>query len=1837
MPRKLLIGSLVLLLGVPALASDPDYFLVFDMPESQVQVQWGRLPWHGYAGTQADLLSAASFKGDSLRLLAILVEWGDRPGTLPWQAFDTLLFSRDVLPEGSLADYIHEVSYGQVKLTGDVFDWYNAGPTFGKYFPFSSLFEILDPYIDYSLYDGNEDRKADAICFIRSGVGEEDSQDPLDIWSYAAASDQGWGRYDRVQVDAWNTCPELKPLRDPIYPVQFSGETVRSGIRVFVHEVGHNIGLADLYDYDGKLVTSTYNIANDQNDHPLVDWDPMGYYGYGYLSLGGVSANHYCGWNKVRLGYIEPIILEGEYHDLVIYNVETTADSSLYRIPINDSDLEYFLLEYRNPQSAGKFDKFDSDFCSWFYPNLTFGYDVLDRGLLITHIDDSLVDPQEIISLNQGTPLDPHYAVCVEDAGYNPLKDYTYNPEGRLTDSAQWWYPWETRKGALFSSDVPGQSEFGPQTYPSSDSYYGYSGIYVRVDSIVGERMYLYVNTELEWLECCELRGDADHNGQFDLLDLDFIVDYLFRDGSAPICEQEADADDNDQVDILDVDYLIDYLHRGGPAPIDCPLGGIAPMFTSTPVTTATYGVLYSYDANADGDPDPDFSLTLAPPGMTIDPVTGLVEWTPDDVGDFDVTINASNTWGDDYQPYTISVSGIAPSFTTSPPLTGVSGELYVYDADADGYPVPSYSLVTFPAGMTVDPITGLIQWTPPSDGDYDVVLEATNSAGTTPQNFTISVLPAEAPVITSTPILTGTYNQLYTYDVEASGNPAPTFALTTYPTGMTIDPATGLIQWTPGDVGDYDVVVEASNSSGTDPQSFTISVAGIAPTFTSTPITTGTYQQLYSYDADADGYPAATFSLTTFPTGMTIDPASGLIQWTPDDDGDHNVIVEAANAYGTDIQNFTISVAGIAPTFISSPPTTGVVGVLYSYDAETDGYPAATFALTEFPTGMTIDPATGVVQWTPTEEGDVDVTIEASNAYGLDIQNYTISVSGTPEPPVITSTPVTSVTVGQAYAYDVEATGYPAPTFDLITSPSGMNINSTTGLISWTPGSVGDFDVEVEALNVNGADTQSFVVTVSGVAPSFTSTPILTATYGVQYEYDADATGDPTPTYALLDGPAGMTINSGTGVVRWTPADTGDVDVVIEAINAAGSTQQSYTIGVTGVAPAFTSTPVTTATYGQLYSYDANASGYPAATFALTTYPTGMTIDGNTGVIEWTPDATGDADVVVEATNIYGTDYQSFTISVSGVAPSFTSTPVTTGVTGVLYSYDADADGYPTPTYSLTTYPTGMTINSGTGLVEWTPDSEGDYDVEIEATNTYGTAYQNFTISVSAAPAGAVITSTPVTTATIDQPYTYDVEATGNPAPTFDLITSPSAMKINATTGVITWTPGSIGDYDVEVEAANVNGADTQSFILTVVGIPPTFTSTPITTGTYNVLYEYNADATGEPTPTYSLTTYPAGMTINSGTGLVRWTPSDTGNVDVVIEATNSAGTTPQSFTISVTGVAPAFTSTPVTTGTYGQLYSYDAEAGGYPAATYSLTTYPTGMTIDANTGVVEWTPSDIGDYNVVVEATNIYGTDTQPFTISVSGVAPFLADIPDQVQLLSVGFTEDADATGYPAPTYSLTTYPTGMTIDPITGEIAWTPTGVGDFDVVVEATNAYGTDTDDFVLTIVEVPTITSTAVTTGTYGQLYSYDVEADGYPAPTYALTTKPSGMTVDANTGVIEWTPADVGDYDVTVVAINSYGSDTQSFAITVVGIAPSFTSTPITTGSVGVLYTYDADASGYPAPTYALTTYPSGMTIDPVTGEVEFTPGSSGDYDVVIEATNDYGTDYQSYTINVP
>jgi len=96
---------------------------------------------------------------------------------------------------------------------------------------------------------------------------------------------------------------------------------------------------------------------------------------------------------------------------------------------------------------------------------------------------------------------------------------------------------------------------------------------------------------------------------------------------------------------------------------------------------------------------------------------------------------------------------------------------------------------------------------------------------------------------------------------------------------------------------------------------------------------------------------------------------------------------------------------------------------------------------------------------------------------------------------PVIESDPVTTAKEGAAYTYDVEATDPNGDTltYSLTTDLDGMTINSTTGVITWTPAAAGSFDVTVEVSDDSKSDTQSFTITVSETL--LTSIVVLPAT----------------------------------------------------------------------------------------------------------------------------------------------------------------------------------------------------------------------------------------------------------------------------------------------------------------------------------------------------------------------------------------------------------------------------------------------------------------------------------------------------------------------------------------------------------------------------------------------------------------------------------------------------------------------------------------------------------------------------------------------------------------------
>src|SRR5262249_15500841 len=188
-----------------------------------------------------------------------------------------------------------------------------------------------------------------------------------------------------------------------------------------------------------------------------------------------------------------------------------------------------------------------------------------------------------------------------------------------------------------------------------------------------------------------------------------------------------------------------------------------------------------------------------------------------------------------------------------------------------------------------------------------------------------------------------------------------------------------------------------------------------------------------------------------------------------------------------------------------------------------------------------------------------------------------------------------------------------------------------------------------------------------------------------------------------------------------------------------------------------------------------------------------------------------------------------------------------------------------------------------------WTPtlDQVESQNVVVRVLDAQGgSATQSFTITVRAADAPPIITSTPPTRAGVNFPYSYAVraiDAEGDPL-TFTLPTAPAGMTIETSTGAIRWTPAAdqLGSQLVSLQVSDSQGGiATQSYTILVTATPPnqppTITSTAPTLATAGVLYSYDVAATDPEGDAlqFALQTSPAGMTIDPGSGLIRWTPA--------------------------------------------------------------------------------------------------------------------------------------------------------------------------------------------------------------------------------------------------------------------------------------------------------------------------------------------------------------------------
>ncbi len=299
-------------------------------------------------------------------------------------------------------------------------------------------------------------------------------------------------------------------------------------------------------------------------------------------------------------------------------------------------------------------------------------------------------------------------------------------------------------------------------------------------------------------------------------------------------------------------------------------------------------------------------------------------------------------------------------------------------------------------------------------------------------------------PIFISSPVTSVFAGASYSYAAQAiDPEEQPlTYALTSAPIWLNIDPTTGLVfaDVLPSEVGTHAISISATDiAGGVTSQDYVLTVYRFGPTLVSTPLTIATEERPYRYQPvavhDGSALPL-TWELALAAPGMSIDAASGEVQWTPAAGtvGAHTVRVEVVDTAGLrDGQTFTVLVndQSSAPTIESTAPLRVHVDDYYLYQVEAsdpDAGDVLSFSLTEAPVGMSIGQGTGLIQWLPGAPSaglhSVEVTVYDA-ALNTDVQQFVLEVE--PDyvaPSIVLSAAPPSLAIGETTTLRVELQG---------------------------------------------------------------------------------------------------------------------------------------------------------------------------------------------------------------------------------------------------------------------------------------------------------------------------------------------------------------------------------------------------------------------------------------------------------------------------------------------------------------------------------------------------------------------------------------------------------------------------------------------------------------------------------------------------------------------------------------------------------------------------------------------------------------------------------------------
>jgi hypothetical protein len=336
--------------------------------------------------------------------------------------------------------------------------------------------------------------------------------------------------------------------------------------------------------------------------------------------------------------------------------------------------------------------------------------------------------------------------------------------------------------------------------------------------------------------------------------------------------------------------------------------------------------------------------------------------------------------------------------------------------------------------------------------------------------------------------------------------------------------------------------------------------------------------------------------------------------------------------------------------------------------------------------------------------------------------------------------------------------------------------------------------------------------------------------------------------------------------------------------------------------------------------------------------------------------------------------------------------------------------------------------------------------------------------------------------------------------------------------------------------------------------------------------------------------------------------------------------------------------------TGEVGKPYSHQFEirpgGGCGPPYEYVILSgnFPPGLSLDRNTGKVTGTPTVAGPYGFNLEGRDIptpvcyccpvpsVSSAQRDFTINIVAALSVQQQSVPSPALANEPYSFQVTASGGGSQTWSIVsgTLPPGITFG-AGGLLSGTPTTLGDFTFVVRVSDGSRSDTETFIIRVVQRLTAAAPASSPAEVGIPFTATVSATGGRAPyiwSHPLGTLPPGLTLDPTTGTISGTPTAAGSFAATLTVTDSLGLTAQVNLPLTVAAKLAIVTKKLKAAKEGKRYSARiVTTNGVSPKTYKLRgKAPRGLKFNTRTGVLSGKPTKAGTFRLTFEVTDQLG-----------